>query len=268
MRWLLALLPALLFAAHTPDVPEIIAHSVQANQEDWKQAPGYSFIERDADSKHGGAKTIKTFQVLMIDGSPYNKLIAVNDEPISSWMLAEEDRKLQRVIAHRRDESERERRRRVAKYERERNQDHAMLNEMTKAFEYQLTGETTLNGRTVWVLKATPKPGYVPPNVETKMLTGMRGTMWVDQATYQWVKVEAEVFRPVSIFGLFARVGPGTRFELEQEPVNDTLWMPTRLKVNVKATALGFFDESSTEDDSFRNYRPMPQVLAELVGKK
>jgi len=264
---ILALAPALLCAASKPDVHEIIARSVQANQEDWKQAPAYSFLERDADSKHGSAKTIKTFQVFMIDGSPYNKLVAQNDQPLSATMLAEEDRKLQREIVHRRGESARDRKHRVAKYERERNQDHAMLNEMTKGFEYQVTGETTLDGHIVWVLKATPKPGYVAPNNETKMLTGMRGTLWVDQATYQWVKVEAEVFRTVSILAFFAKVGPGTRFELEQEAVNDNLWLPKRLRVNVNATALGFLNESSTEDDSFRNYRLMPQALAEAEAE-
>ena len=98
------------------------------------------------------------------------------------------------------------------------------------------------------------------------MLTGMRGTLWIDQATYQWVKVEAEVFRPVSMYGFIAKVEPGTRFILEQQPVNEKVWLPKRLQVTVRATALGLFKENSTEDDSFHNYQPMPGALAEAVG--
>jgi hypothetical protein len=35
----------------------------------------------------------------------------------------------------------------------------------------------------------------VPKSRETKVLTGMQGTMWIDTKTYQWVKVTASVFR-------------------------------------------------------------------------
>jgi len=47
---------------------------------------------------------------------------------------------------------------------------------------------------------------------------GMTGHLWIDQRDSQWVRVEAEVVRPVSFFGFFAKVGKGTRFLLEQEP--------------------------------------------------
>ena len=112
------------------------------------------------------------------------------------------------------------------------------------------------------MLNATPKPGYVPHNHEGKVLMGMKGRLWIDQVTYQWVKVEAQVVRPVSFFGFFARVGPGTRFVLEQEPVNDNLWLPKHFSVNVVASAFGFIDESSTEDDTYRDYRPTPKAVA------
>ena len=47
----------------------------------------------------------------------------------------------------------------------------------------------------------------------------MRGKMWIDTRQYQWVKVHAEVFRPVA-FGLFiAHVEPGTEFTLEESPI-------------------------------------------------
>jgi len=260
---LLLLVPASGFGT---DVQEIVARSVEANQEDWKQAPNYAFIERDADSKRGVAKVVKTYRVFMIDGSQYNQLIAVNDQPLSPGLAAEEERKLEKEIERRRKESARERSRRVAKYERERSQDHALLSEMARGFEYQLNGEMELDGHKVWVLKASPKSGYVPASSEAKMLTGMRGTLWIDQATYQWVKVEAEVFRAVSMYGFIAKVEPGTRFILEQQPVSENVWLPKRLQVNVHVTALGLFNESSTEDDSFRNYQPMPGTLVKAVG--
>jgi hypothetical protein len=41
------------------------------------------------------------------------------------------------------------------------------------------------------------------------VLTGMEGKLWIDEKTFQWVKVEATVIRPVSIEGFLAEVEPG-----------------------------------------------------------
>jgi hypothetical protein len=77
-------------------------------------------------------------------------------------------------------------------------------------FQFRLVGQESVNGRNCYVIAATPKTGYQPSNRETKVLTGMRGTMWFDTSQFQWVKVYAEVFRPVA-FGVFiADVKPGT----------------------------------------------------------
>jgi hypothetical protein len=66
----------------------------------------------------------------------------------------------------------------------------------------------------------------------------MPGKMWVDEQQYQWVRVQAEVFRPV-VFGLFiAHVEPGTRFLLEQEPVEGRIWLRSHFTTPVKARIL------------------------------
>ena len=250
--------------AAQPDAKEIIQRSVAANEADWKEAPHYSYLEREVQSKHDSAGTIKTYEVLMIDGSPYNKLVAVNDHPLSPGERAAEDQKLRQEIEKRGRESSRDRARRMSKYVKERDQDRAMMNEMAEAFDYTLAGEERLDGRDVWLLDATPKPGYQPKSHETKVLLGMKGKLWVDKATYQWVKVDAQVVKPVSFFGFFARVGPGTRFVLEQEPVSGNLWLPKYFSVKVKASALGFINENSAEEDTYRDYRPIPKAVASL----
>ena len=255
------------FAAQT-NPQDIIRRSVEVNEANWKEAPNYSFIERDVESKHDSVKTIKTYEVLMIEGSQYNKVIAINDRPLSPREKALEEQKLLQEIQKRQHESSRERTKRMAKYMRERSQDHAMMKEMVEAFTYTLAGEDKVNGHDVWVLDATPKPGYQPRSHEAKVLTGMRGKLWIDKATYQWAKVDAQVVKPVSFYGFFAKVGPGTRFVLEQEPVTRDLWLPKHFSVKVNASALGFINENSTEEDTYQNYRPMPKAMADLQGTR
>jgi hypothetical protein len=248
--------------ADSVNVEDIVRRSVAATEANWKEAPHYAYQERDIISKKNRAKGTKTYEILMIDGSQYHKLVAVNDHPLSKEEQQAEEQKLRAEIANRQHEADRERKHRVAKYQRERAQDQALLREMAEAFQFKLVGETKLDGHDVWELAATPKPGYVPNSRETKVLAGMKGTLWVDKASYQWVKVHAEVTRPVSVYGFFAKVGPGTRFELEQEPIAGNLWLPKHFAVDVNATALGFINENSTDDETYSGYRPMSRALA------
>lgn len=254
-------------AVPQPDATGIIRRSVQNIEADWKLAPQYSFIERDVEGKRGGTPTVKSYQVLMIDGSQYNRLTAVNDHPLSATQQADEENKLRAEILRRGRESDRERRRRIAKFLKEREQDHAMLKEMVEAFDFRPAGEGKVNGHDCWIFDAAPKAGYQPKTRETKVLSGMKGRLWIDKSQNQWVRVEAEVLRPVSLYGVFAKVGPGTHFFLEQAPVAGSLWLPTHFSVDVKASALGFINENSTDDETYRDYKPMPS-LAGLEAHK
>jgi hypothetical protein len=270
MRFFLLLAIAVWCRAATPqpDPKQIVQRSVQAIEADWNLAPGYSFQERDVESKHNATPTVKTYEVLMIDGSPYNRLIAIDDRALSQSDQAEEERKLRSEIRKRKRESDHERDRRLAKYEKERRHDHAMLMDMVGAFDFRIVGDESVNGHNCWVLDAQPKPGYQPTDHETKVLAGMRGKLWVDKSQYQWVRVQAEVFKAVNLFGFVAKVAPGTRILLEQEPVADNLWLPKRFSVHVSASALGFFDESSIDDETYRNYKPLPKTSAETFPKR
>lgn len=251
-----------------PNPEEIVRRSVDAIQYDWSQAPKYSYLEHDVDTKHGSSRTTKTYRVLMIDGSPYDLVTAIDGRPLSPMEKTAEDKKLQKEIVRRRNESSWARQRRIDKFMRANERNHQMLKEMVNAFQFRLAGETAVDGRDCWVMNATPKPDYQPVDHEGHVLKGMQGQLWIDKATYQWVRVRAEVVKPVSFYGFLAKVGPGTEFYLEQEPVENGLWLPKVFKVQVQATALGFFNEDSTDDETYRDYQPMPQAMAMLQSTK
>ena len=240
--------------ANAPDqARDIVRRSVENTNADWKAAPQYDFTEKDVVTRHG-QRTEKTFRVTMIDGSPYNRLIAVKGEPLPAAEAAAEEAKMRQETQRRKAESPAARQKRVAQYQRERRQDHELLTEMVNGFAFKLAGEETLNGRKCFVLTAEPLPGYQPKSHETKVLTGMHGKMYVDEQQYQWVRVQAEVFRPVA-FGLFiAHVEPGTKFALEQRPMEGNLWLPSHFSMNVRAKIL-FSARNSAEDDVYSDYR-------------
>lgn len=238
---------------------EIVSCSVGSLQKDWSVAPRYSFTERDEEVK-GNSRTVKTYRVLMIEGSPYKRLIAVDDRPLSATQNAREERQLSHEIERRRKETPEERAHRLTKYERERRQDQALLSEMTEAFDFNPAGEEVVNGYGTRVFWAQPRPGYRPRSRETAVLTGMRGKLWIERSECQWVKGEAEVFRPVR-FGLFiAKVRPGTQFLLEQMPVTSGIWLPKHFRVEVKASILGS-SRHMIDDETYSDYRPSADTV-------
>jgi len=93
-----------------------------------------------------------------------------------------------------------------------------------------------------------------PPDRDSEVLTGMQGTLWIDQQTFQWVKVEAHVIRPVRIEGFLAQVEPGTRFEVEKRPVTTDIWMATHFSMKSNAKVMLLFPHRGEEDDLYFHY--------------
>ena len=237
------------------DADTIIERSVEANAADWKVAPDYDYVE--SDRQPGGGT--KTYEELMISGSPYQRLIEVNGKPLSPERQAGEQQKLESTVVERKKEPQEERENRIAKYEKDRRRDQLLMEQLTKALDFKLVGEQKLGADEAYVLKATPRPGYKPPNTEAKVLTGMEGKLWIDEKTFQWVKVEATVIRPVSIEGFLAEVEPGTHFELEKAPVTDSIWLPKHFAMKSQAKVLFLFTRKSQADEVYYGYhKPTP----------
>jgi hypothetical protein len=250
--YILWIIPTLLGSPHfmaAQDAAEIIRQSAEANDRDWTAAPGFDNSERDR-TKDGD----KTHAVTMLDGSPYERLIAVDGHDLSAAKQQEEEKKYQDAVAERQHESPDKRSKRIAKYQAERNRDHSMLEQMTTAFDFHLVGRRTFSGHRVYVLKATPHKGYHPPDRDSQVLTGMEGTLWIDQKTFQWVKVEAHVIHPVRIEGFLAEVEPGTSFEVEKRPVTDDIWLASHYSMKSNAKVMLLIRHKGAEDDTFFNY--------------
>ncbi len=253
MHWAaFILLSAGIVPAQVVNVPDLIKKSVAVENADFRTQPRYDYTV----SERNDDEPARTWRQIMIDGSPYRELIAVGGKPLSPQLRDKEARKLRREIARRRQETRDARAARIAKYRQGRDQEHTMMLQMTKAFQYRLAGEGTLNGHAVYLLNATPRPGYVPPNRDSRVLLGMRGKLWLDQQTAHWVKVEAEVVQPVTFYGVLATVKPGTRFELEKTPVAGNTWLPAHFAMRQEATVLGLFSRRHSEDDRFFEYQP------------
>lgn len=234
-------------------VEEIIQKSVAVNAADFKAATRFNWIETD---KNG--RTSKKYRVTMIEGTPYYRLIELNGQPVSKQQEAQQARKEQQVIARRRAETPEQRRKRIDEFLTERRRDNALMQQLTQAFNFTMLGMRNVNGYNVYVLQATPRPGYRPPTMETQVLTGMHGEMWIEEGGFHWVKVTAQVTRPVSIEGFLAEVEPGTQFELENGPVGDgSTWQAAHFSMRSNSRVFHLFPRESNEEETYADYTPI-----------
>ena len=180
--------------------------------------------------------------------------LAIDDKPLSPEDEAKEQRRFQKAVAQRQQESPSEREQRVGQYQKEIDRDHVLMGEMTKALDFTLSGKEMLGRHEVYVLKGTPRADYRPPNKQAKALTGMQGTLWIDAVNFHWVKAEAEVVRPVWIYGFVARIEPGTRFELEQDAHRDGPVDAEPFFDGGKAKVLLLFPHYEQDDITYFNY--------------
>ena len=241
------------------DTHQVISQAVRANTLDWNAQLRFSFDEKDVKSKvdDSGKPTSRqsnTYRVLMIDGSPYNRSISFDNEPLSRAQQKDEEQKLRQEIENRRNESASERKARIGKFQSLRADEHLLMQQMTDAFNFRLIGTEEVGGVACYKFDATPKPDYRPPVAKARVLLGMRGQMWIDQQHFHWVKVRAEVTQPVT-FGFFvARVKPGTEFQLEQLPVGG-FWLPKHFVEKVNASVLGVYGYRSQLESFYSNYK-------------
>jgi hypothetical protein len=234
----------------TPDVATIVRQWTDANRADFKAALEYNFSEtiRNDDG-------VKTYDVTMLFGTPYKRLVRVDGKPLSAEDQRKETEKFERERASRAAESPDDRAHRIADFESDRERAHRVIEEMPRAFQYALVQKRSAGARTVYVLRATPRPGYDPPDAESQVLTGMRGEFWIDTATSQLVRGVARVLRPVSIEGFLARVEPGTEFEVTQQPVGPGIWLPTHFTIRSRSAIVFLFHHHTDEERTYFNYR-------------
>lgn len=229
-------LPLAAAAAAAEDPREIVRRAVETYKYSDARAVHYSFIERQdmrqVDS-HGRTKKheIRTYEVTMPGGSPYRRLIARNDEPLPPEEDRHEEEKREAAIKLRGEETPQQRAGRIADWDKKRRRQREFLDEVPGAFDFRLAGETTRNGRALYVIHAEPRPGYNPGSMAAGFLRKTRAVLWIDKEDYGWARLEAEAFDNVALGLFLVRVHKGTRVLLEQTRVAQGMWLPTRTDV-------------------------------------
>jgi len=267
LTWLLAAIPAILSAQ---DPRDIMRRAVALDRKNLEISRNYTFLERQEVRTLDGSgkvksKEIRTSDVTLLDGSPYRRLVAHNDQPLSHEEQKEEEKKLKNSNEQRRKESEEQRRKRIADWERKREKQREPLREVPDAFHFRLVSEEALNGGQAWVIDATPKPGYKPKLSSASFLSRVKARFWIDQADYQWIKVEMETLDTISYGGILVRLARGSRLVIEQTRVNNEVWLLKHISLQAAARILLVKSYRRDFDFTYSDYKKF-QVDSHVIG--
>jgi len=239
MRLCACLLAAAL-TAFPQDAHQIILLSAERDQNDLEARRNFTYtvhteqFDVDKAGRLSPAES-ETREVLILYGRPYERLIARNGRPLSPADQRREKEKLEREAARRARQAASDRAKQAEEENENLRRQKEILREVAGAFDFCLLGEEILNGSATWVIAAEPKPGYRPSSRQTRILSALRGKVWITQQDYRWVKIEAEVIRTIS-FGMFlARLNPGTTLKFEQQLVRGEAWLPGSFSARIAA---------------------------------
>ena len=224
---LIVCLPVILAAQ---DPREVVRRSVETDKKNAEIARSYTYLERQEVRELDGSGKVKSTQietsdVTLLEGSPYRRLVARDDQPLSPKEQKKEEDKLRRSNEERRKETEEQRVRRIADWERRQERQREPLKELPDAFDFRLIGEETLAGDEVYVIDATPKPGYKPKLPSAFYFPKVKARFWIDTKDYRWARVEMETLDTISFAGFLVRLAKGSRLTIEQAHINQEVWL-------------------------------------------
>ncbi len=263
--------PALFFLTvlSAQDAREIIRKSVELDQSNWLQMKNYTWTatqtEKSLDSQ-GAVKSQKTekWETVVLYGEPFRRKLERNGKPLTPSEQAAEQKKLDEKTAKLERETPEERARRITKDDKEREKDREFLREIPDMFDFKTDREEQVDGRSTWVISATPKPGYKPRHADAKPLLKIKGTIWIDKAALQWVRLDAETIDTISFGWVLARLSPGSTLHFEQTRVNDEVWLSKYMMIRGSAR-LGLVKKMSIEETlTWSNYKKF-QVDSKIV---
>ncbi len=179
-------------------------------------------------------KSDTTKEIVETAGGGVARLVAVDGHPLSPLQEQTEIKRLQTLEAN------------PALQEHRRNKelhDAAQIREIMRllpdAFLYRFVGTVaTANGKLLR-LTFTPNPKFSPPDLESRILTGICGDVWIDPVELRVVHIEGRLFRRVDYgWGLLGVLDPGGSILIEQSRTSAAGWQLAHLKLDFHGKAL------------------------------
>ena len=114
---------------------EIIRRVAAHEEENEKKERNYTYVKHEVEKKLGDKGDVKstetrTYDVMVIYGEQVERLVAKDDKPLPPKDAAEEEQKINKLIEKYKDETEDQRKRRLEKAEKNKEEDRAFIKDL------------------------------------------------------------------------------------------------------------------------------------------
>jgi hypothetical protein len=231
-----------------PDIAELLKQVGKNEDEIDKLLEKYTYNEtittRELESSGQLVeRDSEIFELTFYKGNRIRRRIAKNGTPLTPKEEADETKRIEkRVREIEKKEAEKEKK---AQKEREAAQENnesgdpergrrISISDVLRASRLVNPRRERFRGRDVIVFDFEPLPGYKPQKDYEKFFGKMAGAIWVDANDKQVARVEARLIDAFKIGGgLLASLREGASFVLEQDRINNEIWLPTRADINL-----------------------------------
>jgi hypothetical protein len=229
---------------------------------DYEIQKEFRYVERRRDIRMSalGKVTVgpvRTFEVYPSEtpGHPYRRLIAIDGKPLDPEELSRRDAEHQKALAERRTESARERAKRLEHQAEERRERNAVLDDALAVFEIVFVGKRIVEGQSLLIANATPKPHARVTTREGKWMKQFAGEVWISESDHQIARLDMRAIDDVSIgWGIVGRIHKGSRFVFARRKIEDT-WLPSEVTFDATGRSLLFRKFEVRTTTTFSDYR-------------
>jgi hypothetical protein len=245
--------------ASPPDPDELVRETVQNALRANRDTVHWSY--RELVRKDGRLETREVFQTT---AGTIDRLIAVDNQPLSLEQQRKENARIQALVA-----DPAEIRRETQKQREDAAKQMRMFATFPNAFYYEYAGAED------GLVKLTfqPRPDFAPNNRQEEVFHHLEGTMWIDPQQKQLARIDGTLINEVRFAGgLLGRLDKGGVFSVRFRHFESGQWVMAALRVEMNGRALLFKTISVQERRDFEDYRLVPDTVtlsqaAELLAK-
>jgi hypothetical protein len=232
-----------------PDIPTLL-REVQANEDKIEtMLVSYSFKQKNVHRELGKDGSLReteseTVQLSFYKGNRIRRLIEKNGKPLSTADQADADKDAAKQV----DEIEKRLAKKEARLAKQGGKEpeaeesrNISIAEVLRASKLKNARRERFRSRDVIVFDFEPDPAFDMKNAKSmlKFFGKVAGVMWVDPNDKQIVRLEAVLFESFKIGGgVLAKLQKGASFIIEQERVNNEIWLPSQADINLSVRVL------------------------------
>ena len=235
------------------DTVMLMRRAVQHRLESDRSQRPMRYVLRKTDERQETTK-----EIIETKDGDVARLIAIDGKALSAEQERAEMARLDELAAHPELEEHR-----LRNEQRDRERIDRGMSLLPDAEIYRMEGMVPCETGQCYRLSFMPNPKFVAPDLESDILRGVAGEVWIDQAQERMVRLDAHFIADVDFgFGILGKLDKGGTILLRQRDVGGHVWELTGMKVNLVGKALMVKSIHVQVDEEGSEFSPVPQGLS------